>query len=174
MERRQAVWVSLVGAGLLVAVAVLAIALVQMNGSGLPDDPVSFDAASAAGVEATTTTTAPEAVTVVEDVYEFLPSANAAPQALASGDASPGGSDPVPLNPIPGAAAATPSTARTLAPPISPAIDPTTTTTTRPVPVTTRPPEVPEDWPAGKPLPPIPPGCREPHLEDNGVWNCQH
>ena len=28
------------------------------------------------------------------------------------------------------------------------------------------------DWPAGKPIPPIPPGCREPVLEDNGVWNC--
>ena len=32
--------------------------------------------------------------------------------------------------------------------------------------------EVPEDWPVGVPLPPIPPGCVEPHLEDGGVWNC--
>ena len=29
-----------------------------------------------------------------------------------------------------------------------------------------------QDWPAGKPIPPIPPGCRQPQLEDNGVWNC--
>ena len=32
--------------------------------------------------------------------------------------------------------------------------------------------EIPEDWPPGKPIPPIPPNCHEPHLEDNGVWNC--
>lgn len=33
--------------------------------------------------------------------------------------------------------------------------------------------EVPEDWPAGTPLPPMPANCEQPHLEDNGVWNCQ-
>jgi hypothetical protein len=143
-----------------------------MNGSGLRDDPVSFDAASAAGVEVTTTTAAPETVAVVEDVYEFLPSTIASPLHLASGDESPSASDSDPL--VAGPAAAPPSIARTPAPPTIPTIDPTTTTTTAPVPTTTRPPEVPEDWPAGKPLPPIPPGCREPHLEDNGVWNCQH
>jgi hypothetical protein len=32
--------------------------------------------------------------------------------------------------------------------------------------------EIPEDWPADKPLPPMPANCAEPHLEDNGVWNC--
>jgi hypothetical protein len=36
-----------------------------------------------------------------------------------------------------------------------------------------RPRGVPEDWPAGKPVPPMPPNCHEPQLEDNGVWNCQ-
>jgi hypothetical protein len=39
--------------------------------------------------------------------------------------------------------------------------------------VTTRPPGVPDDWPAGKPIPPMPPNCKQPQLEDNGVWNCQ-
>lgn len=34
--------------------------------------------------------------------------------------------------------------------------------------------EVPEDWPTGTPYPPIPPGCRKPHLEDDGRWNCEH
>ena len=29
--------------------------------------------------------------------------------------------------------------------------------------------EVPEDWPADQPIPPMPEGCQEPHLEDNGV-----
>ena len=32
--------------------------------------------------------------------------------------------------------------------------------------------EIPDDWPADKPLPPMPADCAEPHLEDNGVWNC--
>ena len=54
----------------------------------------------------------------------------------------------------------------------------TSTTTTSPhsVPTTTLPrgAEVPSDWPPGTPYPPIPPGCHHPHLEDNGVWNCEH
>ena len=51
------------------------------------------------------------------------------------------------------------------------------TVTTAPAPVTTaatRPEGVPVDWPANKPIPPMPAGCVEPQLEDNGVWNCQH
>jgi hypothetical protein len=32
---------------------------------------------------------------------------------------------------------------------------------------------IPSDWPADKPIPPIPAGCGQPQLEDNGVWNCQ-
>jgi hypothetical protein len=33
---------------------------------------------------------------------------------------------------------------------------------------------IPADWPPGKPIPPIPAGCQQPVLEDNGVWNCDH
>jgi hypothetical protein len=33
---------------------------------------------------------------------------------------------------------------------------------------------VPADWPASKPIPPMPPGCKQGQLEDNGVWNCQN
>ena len=51
---------------------------------------------------------------------------------------------------------------------------PTTTTTMAPVTTTTRPRGVPADWPPGKPIPPMPPNCRDPQLEDNGVWNCDH
>jgi hypothetical protein len=51
--------------------------------------------------------------------------------------------------------------------------DPPTTTTAAPVTTTTRPPGVPKDWPAGKPIPPMPPNCKQPQLELNGVWNCQ-
>jgi hypothetical protein len=32
--------------------------------------------------------------------------------------------------------------------------------------------ELPDDWSPGQPIPPMPPNCQEPHLEDNGVWNC--
>jgi hypothetical protein len=48
----------------------------------------------------------------------------------------------------------------------------TTTSTMPPVTTTSRPPGVPRDWPPGKPIPPMPPNCSHPQLEDNGVWNC--
>lgn len=52
----------------------------------------------------------------------------------------------------------------------------TTTTAPAPAPPTTWPPgtELPESWPAGLPYPPMPAGCRKPHLEDDGEWNCEH
>ncbi len=59
-----------------------------------------------------------------------------------------------------------PTTAPTTAPPGS--------TTTIPTTTTTWPLGVPRDWPPGKPIPPMPPNCRQPQLEDNGVWNCDH
>ena len=49
----------------------------------------------------------------------------------------------------------------------------TTSTTSPPVTTTTRPRGVPVDWPPNKPIPPMPPNCQQPQLEDNGVWNCQ-
>jgi hypothetical protein len=60
------------------------------------------------------------------------------------------------------------ATEPTTAPP-----DPPSTTTAAPVTTTTRPPGVPKDWPPDKPIPPMPPNCHQPQLEDNGVWNCQ-
>jgi len=47
-------------------------------------------------------------------------------------------------------------------------------TTSPATPTTTWPPgtEISGDWHG--PIPPIPPGCVKPHLEDNGVWNCEH
>jgi hypothetical protein len=33
---------------------------------------------------------------------------------------------------------------------------------------------VPRDWPAGKPIPPMPANCKSPQLELNGVWNCDN
>jgi hypothetical protein len=46
-------------------------------------------------------------------------------------------------------------------------------TTAPRAPTTTLPPGVPTDWPAGKPIPPMPPHCVQPQLELTGVWNCQ-
>jgi hypothetical protein len=50
---------------------------------------------------------------------------------------------------------------------------PATSTSTPATTTTTWPRGVPADWPPDKPIPPMPPGCRQPQLEDNGVWNCQ-
>lgn len=72
----------------------------------------------------------------------------------------------------------TPAPPPATAAPVAPAPTATTaTSTTNPAPVTTvaaRPEGVPADWPANKPIPPMPTGCLQPQLEDNGVWNCQH
>jgi len=53
---------------------------------------------------------------------------------------------------------------------VAPAPSPTTIPTT----TTTWPLGVPKDWPKNKPIPPMPPNCQQPQLEDNGVWNCDH
>jgi hypothetical protein len=50
---------------------------------------------------------------------------------------------------------------------------PVTSTTVSTTTTTTRPRGVPDDWPPDKPIPPMPPDCDQPQLEDNGVWNCQ-
>lgn len=59
------------------------------------------------------------------------------------------------------------------APAVAPAatVAPAAATTSTTLPPGAR---IPSDWPADKPIPPIPPGCRKPVLEDNGVWNCDH
>jgi hypothetical protein len=82
---------------------------------------------------------------------------------------------------VPRSAPRTPATTSTTEParssetpkPGAPAPPAVTTTTMAPVTTTTRPRGVPADWPPGKPIPPMPPNCGQPKLEDNGVWNCQ-
>ena len=64
-----------------------------------------------------------------------------------------------------------------VAPAVPPGITPTSSTTATPAlaPTTVaRPLGVPADWPANEPIPPMPADCRQPQLEDNGVWNCDH
>lgn len=74
---------------------------------------------------------------------------------------------------------APPGLPNTTPPTTVPLTSPPRSTTTVPSTVptaTTLPPgaEVPRDWPAGVPYPPILAGCSKPHLEDNGQWNCEH
>ena len=83
------------------------------------------------------------------------------------------------------APAPTPESAPTPEPapatPSAPIPAPAAPTTMAPKPITTTAPpaavpsgaRIPNDWPANKPIPPIPPGCEKPQLEDNGKWNCE-
>jgi len=98
--------------------------------------------------------------------------ASAAPPATDLGG-SPVAADPTtpsPTNPPRWTAPPAPSS------PVAPTTAPKPTTTQPSTPTANLPAgaEVPKDWPAGMPYPPIPPGCVKPHLEDNGVWNCEH
>jgi hypothetical protein len=79
---------------------------------------------------------------------------------------------PAPAPPSAAAPAPAPTPAPTAVPAPTPAPAPQPPPTVAPAgsPV---PAGVPRDWPANKPIPPMPPGCRQPQLEDNGVWNCQ-
>ncbi len=84
---------------------------------------------------------------------------------------------PTPSRPKP--PTSTPSTHSTEPDDPAPGTVPPTTaaphsTTTIPTTTTTWPRGVPRDWPKDKPIPPMPPNCRQPQLEDNGVWNCDH
>lgn len=72
-----------------------------------------------------------------------------------------------PPEPSPSPAAATTAPQAT-----TPLPKPTPTTTAPSSSTLPRGAKIPKDWPAGRPIPPIPPGCKEPQLEDNGVWNC--
>lgn len=51
---------------------------------------------------------------------------------------------------------------------------PTTTLPTEPNTPTTQRLQIPGDWPAGTPIPPVPPNCFQPELRLNGTWNCQN
>ncbi len=94
--------------------------------------------------------------------------------AAGSGDWTAAVSAPL-VSPAPGRTGATP-----VASPDPPdevtAPAPTSPTPSTSAPPTTWPPgtELPDSWPAGTPYPPMPPGCRKPHLEDDGRWNCDH
>ena len=131
----------------------------------------------------------PEVVTRTRDVYDTYVvagtgddrssearSAGSAPT-TPSAKGAPSEAEPAAVSvvqPIAGVDSAPTTTA--LVPPttLAPQGPSTTIVSMTPTTPTTRPPGVPHDWPAGKPIPPMPPNCRDPQLEDNGVWNCDH
>ena len=143
--------------------------------------------AASAGPTAPADTPAPGAIATAPPQT----SAGAAPDAPRS--ESPASTTP----PAPATTAGAPTPAATAAPSPTAAPAPTAAPTTQPrapaptAAPTTQPPaptvttaapaiagvpqgaRIPSDWPASKPIPPIPPGCKMPQLEDNGVWNCQ-
>lgn len=85
------------------------------------------------------------------------PVATPAPEPRHESDDEPGSSEPTPPTTAPASPTTTPAGPTTL--PIAP---------------TTQRLQIPDDWPAGKPIPPVPPNCFQPELRLNGVWNCQN
>ena len=162
MNRKLALAASVSASTVLVAGAVMVGALLSQGPEGTPSPDLAAPVA-----ETDSSVTSVDPIVVYQDEYEFVAAAGAPAAApAATGDA--GGGDSAPFVPG-GVAAATPAPApaATVAAPTTTAAPKAATTTT------TWPRGVPRDWPADKPIPPMPADCREPHLEDNGVWNCQ-
>ncbi len=190
MGRLRALLVSGVAAGMAMVMIVMGAVIWQMTVAG-PGRGTSAQSL-AQGAEGTTSPTDPGFV--IQDVYELVPvdDGSGAVAASAPGqNAAEPANDGAPANSTAAAevvttgAAASGSTSSGPAPATktpTPATNPPakvtpspTTTTPAPAPTTTiLPPGVPADWPAGKPIPPMPAGCQKPQLEDNGVWNCDH
>lgn len=168
MERRQAMAVA--AAGALVAAAAVAAGtsgLLQEVGDSAAGS-LGFGAPAPVAGAADTTSTAlePVVITEVRDVYDTIVVGPARPAA------SPSSADPGPgAVPVP-----TSGSSGTGSPGVTATTEPDGPTTTSPggSTTTTRPPGVPDDWPADEPIPPMPPGCQEPQLEDDGHWNCDH
>ncbi len=162
MNRKLALAGSLSVAVALVSGAVMVGALLSAS----PEEHQSPDL-TAAGVDTgSSTVTSLDPVVVYQDEYEYVVTGGGATPVAAASDAS--GSEEV-AGPaaVPQAAPAPAAASAVTSPPATAAPAPATTTTTRPE-------GVPRDWPADKPIPPMPAGCRDGQLEDNGVWNCQH
>lgn len=163
--------VSAVGAFLVAAVVVMAAALVQL--SSHDSDVGSLAPTDLAALPPTAAIEPPTPSVEYLDVYETAPGGAPAANGAAPGAVS-AGSDPSAAAPTGGgsggvaAAPPAPSPVTRWSPP------PTTGAPPEPATTTTRLPGVPADWPADEPIPPMPPGCQKPQLEDNGVWNCDH
>lgn len=127
----------------------------------------SVDPQAAARAAGGTSTTAPAAQSTLPNGVPLIiltvpkPGATAPPPAIT-----------LPTSPTVAPAVATTTVPQATTPP--PATTSPPTTAPRAVTTTTRPPGVPADWPADEPIPPMPPDCEQPQLEDDGQWNCDH
>ena len=190
MGRLRALLVSGVAAGMAMVMVVMGAVIWQMTVAG-PGQGTSAQSL-AQGAETATSPTDPGFV--IQDVYELVPVDDGSGATSAS---APGQTAAEPAND--GAPTNSPATAEVVttgatgsgsissgpalankaptpaaSPPTKVTPSPTTTTPAPTPTTTTLPPGVPADWPAGKPIPPMPAGCQKPQLEDNGVWNCDH
>ncbi len=190
MERKRAMAVAATATCVLASSAVALAATVGAPVLGFGRSHAA-DAAQVATVrEAATAQPARRVVTRTKDVFDTVvvdvpeggtasvaragdPAATVAPERMPAGrDARPRRSTEPPrrprrkrtLDPIP--TTARPDVIEPDSPPATATTVPATTSMTRPR-------GVPADWPRDKPIPPMPPDCHQPQLEDNGVWNCQ-
>lgn len=150
--------------------------VVVRSGSTVPVDPavvqlIAPETAPPVGPAPAPTRAAPAGTTAAAPTAAW-PSASPSPTpAPTSGSiaSSPAAAAPATQAPATTAKAAPATQApATTAKPVVTTIAPTTTK----APTTTLPRGVPRDWPAGKPIPPMPANCNDPQLELNGVWNC--
>lgn len=162
MNRRLAVAASVSASAVLVAGAVMVGALLSQG----PEPIASPDLAGPAVETDSSSVTSVDPIVVYQDEYEYVVTGDApaaGPAATDDGDGELAGVAPAPA----ASAAAGPA-------PVATVTAPTTTTAPKAATTTTTWPRgVPRDWPADKPIPPMPANCRDPQLEDNGVWNCQ-
>jgi hypothetical protein len=183
MERRKALALAsaatlVLGSSIVAVVSTTGISILGFGGGG-------------SGHRAAALETAPEGkpgvVVRSRDVYDryvvTVGPTNSGP--VGSGPGAPGGNGSADFTTttltVPTTNVTTPSTTATTQPgsPTTTTVTPTTvapnpTTTIPTTTPTTWPRGVPRDWPKDKPIPPMPPNCRDPQLEDNGVWNCDH
>ena len=165
MNRRLALAGSVSAATALVAGAVMVGTLLSQG----PERTDTPDLAASTVDTGSATVTSQEPVVVYQDEVEYVVTDDGTRRPSAPPDETEAGTVGAAAPSTPGPLAATAPVASPV-----PTAAPTTTVAPRATTTTTRPPGVPKDWPADKPIPPMPPNCREPQLEDNGVWNCQH
>jgi hypothetical protein len=165
MNRKLALAASVSASTVLVAGAVMVGVLLSQG----PEPAPTPDLASPAVETDSSSVTSVDPVVVYEDQYEFVVTGGDPVAAPVATEGTDGGA---PSGPAP-ASAASASPAPAPAPVATVGSSTTTAAPTAATTTTTWPTGVPRDWPADQPIPPMPANCRQPQLEDNGVWNCQ-
>jgi hypothetical protein len=164
MNRKLALAASVSASTVLVAGALMVGVLLSQG----PEPTPTPDLAMPAVETDSSSVTSLDPVVVYEDQYELVVTGSAPVAAPSATEDGGGGAPTVPTSVVAAAPAPAPAPAPVATVGSSTTVAPKAATTT-----TTWPTGVPRDWPADKPIPPMPANCRQPQLEDNGVWNCQ-